>query len=129
MAGTSANTLESSTDAELTQQALDTLARLHPTSCPLPSPLETVVTRWSQDEFARGSYSYVGPRASGDDYDALARPVQDHVFFAGEATSRHYPATVHGAYLSGVRAAQEIADLWLGRMGFANRKALFEGMS
>jgi len=29
-------------------------------------------------------------------------------FFAGEATHRQYPATVHGAYLSGVRAAQEV---------------------
>ena len=28
--------------------------------------------------------------------------------FAGEATSREYPATVHGAYLSGLRAAKEI---------------------
>lgn len=37
-----------------------------------------------------------------------AAPVANRVFFAGEATSRRYQATVHGAYLSGVRAAEEI---------------------
>ena len=35
-------------------------------------------------------------------------PVENRVFFAGEATSQFFPATVHGAFLSGVRAAYEI---------------------
>jgi lysine-specific histone demethylase 1 len=30
------------------------------------------------------------------------------IYFAGEATNRKYPATVHGAYLSGVRAGTEL---------------------
>jgi Monoamine oxidase len=34
--------------------------------------------------------------------------VENRVFFAGEATSQFFPATVHGAFLSGVRAAYEI---------------------
>ena len=34
--------------------------------------------------------------------------VKNLVFFAGEATSQFFPATVHGAFLSGVRAAYEI---------------------
>ena len=44
---------------------------------------------------------------SGDDYDTMAKPVmtpglanaQPAIFFAGEHTSRNYPATVHGAFL------------------------------
>ena len=38
----------------------------------------------------------------------LAKPVKNRLFFGGEASSEDYPATVHGAYLSGQRAAQEI---------------------
>jgi hypothetical protein len=34
--------------------------------------------------------------------------VESRVFFAGEATSQFFPSTVHGAFLSGVRAAYEI---------------------
>jgi monoamine oxidase len=37
----------------------------------------------------------------------LAKPVVGRLFFAGEATSREHAATVHGAYLSGLRAAAE----------------------
>ncbi|RIJ45195.1 FAD-binding protein, partial [Clavibacter lycopersici] len=40
--------------------------------------------------------------------EALARPVQDRVFFAGEATSADRPGTVAGAYASGLRAAGEV---------------------
>jgi hypothetical protein len=38
----------------------------------------------------------------------IGTPVDNRVFFAGEATSQFFPAPVHGAFLSGVRAAYEI---------------------
>ena len=62
--------------------------------------------RWGQDPFARGSYSYAVP-GHADDRAALTAPVDDRIFFAGEATSRADYSTAHGAHLSGVRAADE----------------------
>jgi monoamine oxidase len=61
---------------------------------------------WRADEFARGSYSYAKPGHAGD-RALLAAPVDDRIFFAGEATSPNFFSTVHGAYESGIRAADE----------------------
>jgi monoamine oxidase len=38
----------------------------------------------------------------------LAAPVDDRLFFAGEATSPNFFSTVHGAYETGLRAAAEV---------------------
>lgn len=91
----------------------------------VPQPRESVVTRWRADPWARGSYSFVAVGSSGSDYDLLAAPVspphllnqpppQPRVFFAGEHTIRNYPATVHGAFLSGLREGGRIADQFCG---------------
>ncbi|GFS22769.1 lysine-specific histone demethylase 1A [Elysia marginata] len=86
----------------------------------VPQPKETLVSRWRADPYARGSYSYVAAGSSGNDYDLLASPIAHQVgaparlFFAGEHTIRNYPATVHGALLSGYREAGRIADKFLG---------------
>jgi monoamine oxidase len=77
----------------------------------VPEPAAFRLTRWASDPFAFGSYSYLPPGATGTDRDALAEPVANRLFFAGEATHRQYPATVHGALLSGERAAKRILAL------------------
>jgi monoamine oxidase len=63
---------------------------------------------WAADPFARGAYSYV--RVGGIQAQAaLARPVADTLFFAGEATElAGHQATVHGALFTGQRAADEV---------------------
>lgn len=89
----------------------------------VPQPKECVVTRWKSDPWTRGSYSFVSVDSTGNDYDDLAEPIVPptnngiqvpRVFFAGEHTCRNYPATVHGALLSGLREARKIADIFLG---------------
>jgi monoamine oxidase len=42
-----------------------------------------------------------------DDRARLAAPVDDRLFFAGEACSRHAFSTAHGAYLTGRAAAEQ----------------------
>jgi monoamine oxidase len=59
---------------------------------------------WRKDEFARGSYSYALP-GHADDRARLAAPVEDRLFFAGEACSLNFFSTAHGAYETGLAAA------------------------
>jgi hypothetical protein len=66
-------------------------------------------TQWQADQFAQGSYAYVAVNATPADFDILAEPIGDRLFFAGEATVRQHWATVHSAYVSGVREAARIA--------------------
>jgi monoamine oxidase len=61
-------------------------------------------THWGADPFAGGSYSHALPGHAGD-RAILAAPVQDRVFFAGEACSPNYFSTAHGAWLTGETAA------------------------
>lgn len=73
-----------------------------------PEPAGALVTRWAADEYARGSYSFLAVGSSPNDQRALAEPVGERLAFAGEATHEEFSATVHGAYLSGVREARRI---------------------
>ncbi len=59
---------------------------------------------WRADPFARGSYSYARP-GHADDRAILAAPIDDRLFFAGEACSPNFFSTAHGAYETGLRAA------------------------
>jgi polyamine oxidase len=69
-------------------------------------PEKVAVSRWVADPYSRGSYSFAAPGGGMKDYEALAQPHAKRLFFAGEHTSGRYRGTVHGAYLSGVRAAE-----------------------
>jgi polyamine oxidase len=74
----------------------------------LPEPETVFRTSWGSDPWSRGAYSYhhlgSGPRHRR----LLAEPLDDTVFFAGEATHPTWYATVHGAWESGVRAARQV---------------------
>ena len=64
---------------------------------------------WMHDPFARGGYSYVLVGGMGA-REELAAPLDDTVFFAGEATDSEEPGTVAAALSSGQRAAREALD-------------------
>lgn len=137
VAGEAANKLEDVSDEIIVGSAIAVLKGIFGSSA-VPQPKESVVTRWKSDEWSRGSYSYVAAGSSGNDYDLMASPVAPplvtgmapgtpsppnppRVFFAGEHTIRNYPATVHGALLSGLREAGRIADQFLGLPYEVNR--------
>ena len=70
-----------------------------------PYPIQYVFSSWGSDPYTFGAYSSVGTGGSTADREQFRHPVNNAVFFAGEHTSLCYPSTVHGAYLSGVNAA------------------------
>ncbi|KAL1837534.1 hypothetical protein VTJ49DRAFT_3679 [Mycothermus thermophilus] len=111
MAGDAGFDTEQTCNDELVAEATAVLRSVYGSR--VPHPVEAIVTRWASDKFARGSYSSAGPDMKADDYDTMARPV-GNLFFAGEHTCGTHPATVHGAYLSGLRAASEVLDAMLG---------------
>lgn len=74
----------------------------------LPPLTGSLRSRWGRDPFARGAYSFLPPGASPADRRRLASPVDDRLVLAGEATATDFPGTVHGALLSGRRAADDL---------------------
>jgi monoamine oxidase len=104
--GDNATRFEGLTDNAALDDAMELMRREFGGTLPLPKRFER--TRWSTDPYALGSYCYMSVHSSPDDLLALAEPVDDTVFFAGEATSRHQWAYAHGAYLSGLREAARI---------------------
>ncbi|MEW6277388.1 MAG: FAD-dependent oxidoreductase [Candidatus Eremiobacterota bacterium] len=101
-----ARRLEALADA----QVLDKLSRVYANMFQreVPRPRGSLITRWSRDPWAYGSYSYVPVGVSSRARRTLAEPA-GRLYFAGEATDRDN-ATVHGAYASGLRAARELDD-------------------
>ncbi len=73
-------------------------------------PIAAQLVNWPADPFARGGYS-VTPPGGIPAREALARSVVNKLYWAGEATAPLIQvATVHGAYVSGRRAAAEIVS-------------------
>jgi polyamine oxidase len=66
-----------------------------------------------------GAYSYEIVGSGMEIYDRLAKST-GRLFFAGEATSRSFPGTVHGAYASGTRAAGEITRAYVEKLARCN---------
>jgi monoamine oxidase len=89
------------------EEGLDVLRKIYGKD-KVTKPLYTKVTRWDSDKYAGGSYSYLGENATNLHYYDMSKPVENRLFFAGEATEVRYPATVHGAYMSGIREAIRI---------------------
>lgn len=72
-----------------------------------PAPTAHQITRWASDLWSCGSYSFRPVGVTDGQRVELGKPF-GRIYFAGEATDLRDPATVHGASLSGSRAAEEV---------------------
>ena len=103
--GSFAREIEAAGAGALAAQAIDDVVALlgHDIRKSLKPLAES---RWGADPFARGAYSHALPGHAGK-RAVLAAPVDDRLFFAGEATPPDFFSTAHGARDSGERAARE----------------------
>jgi monoamine oxidase len=67
------------------------------------------VTAWRGDPWVRGAYS-AALLGQTDQRPRLAEPLDGRLFFAGEATSPEYYSTAHGAHLTGIATARQVAQ-------------------
>ena len=98
--------IEALSNEQIVESAMQTLKTIFGSG--IPQPIDSQITRWASDPFARGSYSYNAFGSTPQMRNALATPLNRQLFFAGEATNKEYFGTAHGAYLSGLRAAKDV---------------------
>ncbi len=67
------------------------------------------VSAWGGDGWVKGAYAAARPGQSHMRSE-LARPLEERLFFAGEATSSEFFATAHGAYLTGASVGEQVAE-------------------
>ena len=103
-AATYAYVLEKKTNAQTCAEMMAALRTIWENA---PTYTSCYVSRWAEDQYSRGSYSYTTPRMEFEKaHKDVGRPVgNNRVQFAGEHTSVDHPATVHGALISGDSAA------------------------
>jgi monoamine oxidase len=102
--GPKAAALSGSSRRQLVQQAL---ASVRSALGRVPAVQQVLVQDWQADPYSRGGYSYVIVGGQGA-REQLRKPLEETLFFAGEATDAEEAGTVAGALRSGVRAAREV---------------------
>lgn len=112
-AGKLAQDIEKMSDEAAANFAFTQLRKILPSAS---TPVQYLVSHWGSDENSLGSYSYDQVDKPHDLYERLRIPV-DNLFFAGEATSSAYPGSVHGAYATGLQAAEDCRMRVLERYG------------
>ena len=100
--------IEQKSDAEIVREAMTVVRQMFGSH--IPDPIDVQITRWAQDELTLGSYSFNAVGMDENAREVLAKPIANCVYFAGEATHTQYFGTTHGAYLSGIKAAQKIIE-------------------
>jgi monoamine oxidase len=106
-AGDQARQMERLSDAEMVAEAHAALKTMFGRD--FPAPIAAQITRWSQDPFTQGAYSFNATGTTPDTRTALAgADWGGRLVFAGEACEPDYWGTAHGALLSGRTAAAQI---------------------
>ena len=104
--GPKAARLTGSSEEKLLKRALESVRSVLGN---IEEPRAFLIHDWQADPYARGGYSYVKVGGTGAREESAA-PLEDTLYFAGEATDVEQSGTVGGALASGLRAAKEILN-------------------
>ena len=105
-AAAEAQQLAQQANGAIVASALRQLQRCYPKQS-IPEPSGALLTRWGEDPFAYGSYSYPAVGSAPAMRERLGQRWHG-LTFAGEAVNTRFPSTLQGAYLSGIEAAQQL---------------------
>jgi monoamine oxidase len=104
--GPSGDRVDALSDEALLTELLALLTEL--AGQPPPQPLDLIRSRWRHDPLAYGTYTYCRVGFTEKHQQRLQQPIQKSMFFAGEHMNGPFRGTVHGAHLSGIRAAKQV---------------------
>ncbi|KAI3665213.1 hypothetical protein L6452_43836 [Arctium lappa] len=116
-AGRFAYDLEKLSDKDAADFAMLQLKKMFPEAT---KPVQHLVSRWGTDLDTLGCYSYDAVGMPTDIYERLRAPL-GNLFFGGEAVSMENQGSVHGAYSSGIMAAENCRRLLMERSGFLEK--------
>lgn len=101
-----ARSFEKYSDSDLKNYLQDYFSSFQSNSKPIVNEMEC--SRWSSDPLSLGAYSYLGLQARGTEHQVFQKDHHPQLILAGEHTHPTDPGTMHGAYWSGIRAANQI---------------------
>jgi monoamine oxidase len=104
--GKGALNLQSLSDSDLQALVTGQVQKMFGASAPAPKAV--LRTSWTNDPYSLGAYTYPSVYPVATAISALAASVGGRLFFAGEATDPTWYSYTQGAYLSGIRAANEL---------------------
>ena len=110
--GAYANEADKMSASKMTKDALSVLESVWGSD--VTSPSDMICTNWSKDKETFGAYSFPNKLSVPSDFDGLADGISGDfyktLFLCGEHTTFDYAGTLHGAYITGIWAAEAIAE-------------------
>ena len=106
--GDYALTADRMSDSEMVEDALEVLRNVWEDD--VGTPTQVLATHWAEDPYTLGAYAFPQPGNRKSDFDDLGEPIEDCLILIGEHTIFDYAGTTHGAFMTGVRAAEYIID-------------------
>lgn len=107
--GDAAKELSKVSDDAICQNAMQAIRTWYPEA---PDFINFQRSNWGNDPYAMGAWAFIKAGSTPEDCETYqeGESTGNKVFFAGEATTAEMIGTVHGAYITGVKAAKAAAE-------------------